>query len=60
MSHLKPTCYRLPFAAALWLYTLGGAVPVSTLYYDDKSDPDKSYAPRSRAYIDGLVARAQR
>ena len=42
------------------LYTLGGSVEVSTLYYDDKTDPDKSYAPRSRAYIDGLVARARR
>jgi predicted amidohydrolase YtcJ len=28
VSHLKPTCCRLPFAAALWLYTLGGAYAI--------------------------------
>ena len=47
-------------AALCARYTRGGAIPVSTLYYDDKTDPDKSYQARSRAHIDGLVERARR
>lgn len=40
-------------------FTMGGHVPVRTWYFDDQSDADQSYTPRSRAFIDSLVAKAR-
>jgi hypothetical protein len=51
MSYMPPDlCY--------W-YTQGGRIPVSKLYYDDKSDPSHSYQPRTREYIENLIQRAR-
>jgi hypothetical protein len=48
----------MPPELCYW-YTQGGRIPVSRLYFDDKSDPGHSYQPRSREYIDKLVQRAR-
>lgn len=41
-------------------YTMGGKVPVRKWYFDDQSDADQSYAPRSFAFIEALIAKAMR
>lgn len=41
-------------------YTMGGKVPVRKWYFDDQSNADQSYAPRSFEFIEALIAKAKR
>lgn len=40
-------------------FTMNGRVPLRKWYFDDQTNAEQSYAPRSAAYIDALVVRAR-